>query len=55
MNPDELPTNPWNSTFTDYGKGGVLVDPTCGQMARYFGRLVGWFTVSDPVGSHVNR
>ena len=46
MDPDSLPTNPWNTTepFTDYGAGNELVDKTCGQMARYFGRVVGHFT-----------
>jgi hypothetical protein len=27
-----------------YAKGGALVDPTRGQMARYVGRLVGHYT-----------
>jgi hypothetical protein len=30
--------------FSDYGKGSELVDQTCGQMARYLGRIVGWYT-----------
>ena len=30
--------------FSDYSKGSELVDPTCGQMARYLGRIVGWYT-----------
>ena len=41
-----LPTYPWNTTdpFDAYKAGNALVDPTCKQMARYFGRLVGWYT-----------
>ena len=28
-----------------YGQGGhQLVDETCGTMARYFARIVGWYT-----------
>jgi len=36
----------WNTTnpFSLYANGGELVDKTCGQMARYMGRLVGWYT-----------
>ena len=30
--------------FGNYGMGSSLVDPTCGQMARYLGRIVGWYT-----------
>jgi hypothetical protein len=41
-----LPADPWNTTdpFDAYGAGGSYVDKTCGQVARYFGRLVGWYT-----------
>ena len=41
-----LPAYPWNTTdpFDAYKAGHALVDPTCKQMARYFGRLVGWYT-----------
>ena len=41
-----LPAYPWNTTdpFDEYKAGNALVDPTCKQMARYFGRLVGWYT-----------
>jgi len=41
-----LPSYPWNTTnpFDKYAAGGALVDTSCGQMARYFGRLVGWYT-----------
>ena len=41
-----LPTNPWNTTdpFDAYAAGNALSDTSCGQMARYFGRLVGWYT-----------
>ena len=41
-----LPAYPWNTTFPfdAYAAGGALVDRTCGQMARYFARLVGWYT-----------
>eukprot|EP00729_Bicosta_minor_P014046 gene14046-32181_t len=41
-----LPAYPWNTTdpFDAYKAGNALVDPTCKQMARYFGRLVGWYT-----------
>merc|ERR1719272_82213 len=44
--PDCLPINPWNTSkdWTDYTAGGALVDKTCGQMARYMGRLVGHYT-----------
>ena len=40
----ELPTDPWNTTdpFDKYGKGSTLKDQSCGQMARYMGRIVGW-------------
>ena len=27
-----------------YANGGALVDKSCQQMARYMGRLVGWYT-----------
>jgi len=41
-----LPVNPWDTTdpFSAYAAGGALVDKTCGEMARYMGRLVGWYT-----------
>jgi hypothetical protein len=41
-----LPAFPWNTTdpFDAYGAGNAYVDKTCGQVARYFGRLVGWYT-----------
>ena len=41
-----LPANPWNTTnpFDAYGAGNKLVDSSCAQMARYFGRFVGWYT-----------
>jgi hypothetical protein len=44
MDPKNLPQNPWNTTdpFDLYGAGTELIDPSCGQMARYFGRLVWW-------------
>jgi len=36
----------WNTTnpFNAYARGGALVDPSCGEMARYMARLVGWYT-----------
>jgi len=36
----------WNTTnrFNRYAAGHSLVDASCGQMARYMGRLVGWYT-----------
>ena len=42
----ELPENPWATTdpFDAYSAGGALKDKTCGEMARYMGRLVGWYT-----------
>merc|ERR1712166_1218013 len=42
----ELPVDPWNTTdpFDAYGKGSALKDQSCGQMARYMGRIVGWYT-----------
>ena len=41
-----LPSYPWNTTsnFGLYAGGGALVDTTCGQMARYMGRLVSHYT-----------
>ena len=30
--------------FDAYSAGGALKDKTCGEMARYMGRLVGWYT-----------
>ena len=44
--PDCLPINPWNTSkdWTQYTAGHALVDKTCGQMARYMGRLVGHYT-----------
>jgi hypothetical protein len=46
MDPSTLPINPWDTTdpFDAYAAGNELTDKTCGQMARYFGRLVGWYT-----------
>lgn len=46
MDPATLPIYPWNTTdpFSAYAAGDELVDKTCGQMARYFARLVGWYT-----------
>ena len=46
MSADDLPTYAWNTTnpFSDYAAGGSLKDASCGQMARYFARLVGWYT-----------
>ena len=46
MDPNDLPEDPWNTTdpFGKYAAGGSLVDKTCGQMARYMGRLAGWYT-----------
>jgi hypothetical protein len=47
MNESELPRYAWNTTspFDRYGAAGSsLVDPSCGQLARYFGRLVGHYT-----------
>jgi hypothetical protein len=44
---DCLPQYPWNTTFPfgPYGHfGNALVDPTCGEMARYVGRLVSHYT-----------
>ena len=29
--------------FDAYSAGGALKDKTCGEMARYMGRLVGWY------------
>ena len=42
----DFPDDPWNTTapFDAYSKGGVLADPSCGQMARYLARIVGWYT-----------
>ena len=44
--PSCLPEDPWDTPipFGLYEAGTQLVDPSCGQMARYFGRLVGWYT-----------
>ena len=43
-----LPAYPWNSTTKIGGKygnqGSELVDGSCGQVARYIGRLVGHYT-----------
>ena len=42
-----LPAFPWNRTRSTNkygGQGTELVDPTCGQMAKYIGRVVGWYT-----------
>ena len=41
-----LPDYPWNTTsnFGLYASGSKLKDPTCGEMARYYGRLVGHYT-----------
>ena len=41
----DVPTNPWVPTHghKDYAQGGELVDPSCEQMARHFGRVVGWY------------
>ena len=41
-----LPDYPWNTTdpFNAYNAGSVLVDPTCGEMARYVARLVAHYT-----------
>ena len=43
-----LPAYPWNSTTKIGGKygnqGSELVDESCGQVARYIGRLVGHYT-----------
>ena len=43
---DCLPAYPWNTTenFALYQAGTSLVDKTCGQMARYMGRLVSHYT-----------
>ena len=43
---DCLPSYPWNTTenFALYQAGTSLVDKTCGQMARYMGRLVSHYT-----------
>ena len=44
---DCLPQYPWNTTFPfgPYGHfGNALVDPTCGEMARYVRRLVSHYT-----------
>ena len=46
-NASELASNPWNtsSPMGAYGhEGAVLKDPSCKQLADYFGRLVGWYT-----------
>ena len=42
----KLPSEPWNTTnpFDVYTAGKALKDPSCGQMARYFARLAGWYT-----------
>lgn len=51
--PDILPEDPWDTPtgprfpwrpFGVYESGVELVDKTCGEMARYMGRLVGWYT-----------
>ena len=51
------PSSRWNTSGGgDYGtqpciepqhgcRPGALVDETCGQIARYFGRFVGWYTM----------
>ena len=46
MSANDLPTYAWNTTdpFNAYAAGRALKDPTCKQMARYFARLVGWYT-----------
>ena len=51
--PSCLPANPWNTSkdWTQYTAGGALVDPTCQQMARYMGRLVGHYTA----GGHTDE
>eukprot|EP01051_Picozoa_sp_SAG22_P002891 SAG22_NODE_134_length_18372_cov_33.054944_11_plen_673_part_00 len=48
-NASELASNPWNTScpMGAYGhKGAALRDPSCKEVAAYFGRLVGWFTQS---------
>ena len=44
--PATLPEDPWDTPdpFSAYEAGTELVDKTCRQMARYFGRVVGWYT-----------
>ena len=44
LNVSACPASPWEPCM-DYGrKGGRLRDATCGEVARYIARLVGWFT-----------
>ena len=47
-----LPDYPWNTTshFSAYAGGSALKDPTCGEMARYYGRLVGHYTSGGHYG-----
>ena len=42
MSADGLPDYAWNTTnpFSEYTAGGALKDKTCGQLARYFTRLI---------------
>jgi hypothetical protein len=50
MNESELPRYVWNTTnpFSRYSAGKALVDASCGQLARYFGRVVGHYTNGGP-------
>ena len=42
----KLPADPWDTPnpFDVYTAGKALRDPSCQEMARYFARLVGWYT-----------
>eukprot|EP01052_Picozoa_sp_SAG31_P012228 SAG31_NODE_709_length_12683_cov_17.695248_7_plen_519_part_00 len=46
MNESDLPSYAWNTTdpFSRYSAGRTLVDKSCGQLARYFARLVSHYT-----------
>ena len=46
MHLSDVPADPWVPTrgHKDYAQGSALIDPTCEQMARHVGRVVGWYT-----------
>ena len=47
MDLKDVPADPWVPTLhhKDYADGSALVDPSCEQMARHIGRVVGWYTL----------
>ena len=44
MNISACPADPWEPCMNYGRQGGHLRDKTCGEVARYIARLVGWFT-----------